>query len=489
MNILCIYSVETYVSEQKPLASPTDIPFGISYIATSLKKAGFSPRMMVFCHKSNYKKMIKSYISQYKPKMFCLTAVTSQYQYIYKIAGFIKEIAPESFAVIGGHHVTLNPEIAIKGSAFDALCTGEGEKAIVEYALQVASNREPSRINNMWIRNRESGAIEKNPQSNFIQNLDELPYIDRNIWKEWIGDVGTTFTVLAGRGCPHRCTYCSNHALARVSRGKYLRFRSPGNIVGEIKEIVKEYPSIRTIYIEIETMGADIKYAYNLCVALSLLNKDLEHPLTFGINMAVSQRLVGNRELFEHLRSANFRFVTIGLESGSKRVREEILRRPKYSNADIIAFSKMAREYGIEIHMQVMVGFPGETKKDFKETISCARDCNPELASLSIFYPYPGTDLYKITKDMGLIPDHIVAPENERTKAPISFPDFSRTAIQREYYLFYLKVYIGKRALIKVLAMVLRNYIYSHPSLNAYYKQLLSLRFFAFLKEKLTTFR
>ncbi len=156
MNILCIYSVETYVSEQKPLASPTDIPFGISYIATSLKKAGFSPRMMVFCHKSNYKKMIKSYISQYKPNMFCLTAVTSQYQYIYKIAGFIKEIAPESFVVIGGHHVTLNPEIAIKGSAFDALCTGEGEKAIVEYALQVASNREPSGINNKMAPNTSS---------------------------------------------------------------------------------------------------------------------------------------------------------------------------------------------------------------------------------------------------------------------------------------------------------------------------------------------
>ncbi len=340
----------------------------------------------------------------------------------------------------------------------------------------------------MWIRNRQDGSIEKNPQNAFLRDLDQLSYIDRTMWEEWINESGTFVSVLAGRGCPNKCTYCSNHALARISKGKYVRFRSTDNIIGEIKETIRENPKINRIFLEVETIGANLKYAYSLFDALYRLNQELSEPLSYGINLAVSPKIAQNDELLEHLTKANFKFVTIGLESGSERVRNEILRRPKYSNQDIYSFCQLLRQYGIEIHMQVMVGVPGEIREEFKQTVACVRKCNPELASLSIFYPYQRTDLYKTAKDMGLIHDDIVQSDNERTKAILDLPGFSKSAIQFEYYMFYYNVYKGIRPLLKVLAMTVRNYIYSHSRMNAFYKRMISLPVFVPLKRKLSMF-
>ncbi len=143
MNILCIYSVEDYVREDKPLASPLDIPFGISYIASVLKQAGFQTKILVLTPQADFKKILKQRILRDEPTLFCLTAVTSQYEYILKIAASIRAITPESFIAAGGHYVTLNPTVAIEEKVFDAICIGEGEEAIVQYANQIASGTPP----------------------------------------------------------------------------------------------------------------------------------------------------------------------------------------------------------------------------------------------------------------------------------------------------------------------------------------------------------
>ena len=211
MNICCIYSQEAFTTVDKPLSSPAQIPFGISYITTIFKERDYDVGLMVLTPNSNIDKMIRNYIKEKKPSLFCLTAVSSQFPFICSVAKQIKLIDPSIYVVLGGHHATLNPEHAIRSQYIDCICVGEGELAIIELASKLKNGERIREINNLWIKDKSTNEIEKNKTNSFIEDLDSLPMIDRNIWKPWIEDNNRMHSVLVGRGCPNRCTYCSNH--------------------------------------------------------------------------------------------------------------------------------------------------------------------------------------------------------------------------------------------------------------------------------------
>jgi radical SAM superfamily enzyme YgiQ (UPF0313 family) len=230
MNISCICSVDDFVSVEKPLPSFASVPFGLSYIATSLKHAGHKVLILVATPETNFSDMISKFVKKYNPRLFCLTSVTSQYHLISDIAKAIKAVDSSIYVLLGGHHTTLNPEETIKEPYFDAICIGEGERAVVEYASYIERNEQPTGISNLWIKNKNEAFVEKNPPAPFIQALDDLPHIDREMWDKWVAETDRMPSVLLGRGCPNKCTYCSNHALAKIAGGRYVRFRSPEDV-------------------------------------------------------------------------------------------------------------------------------------------------------------------------------------------------------------------------------------------------------------------
>lgn len=489
MNIGCIYSVEDYVTIEKPLPGPAGIPFGISSIATILKNAGHIVELLVFTPITPVTKVIEDFIRRFEPEMFCLTAVSTQFPLICKIAETVKEIDPSIYTVLGGHHASLNPEQAIKNHAFDAICIGEGEKAVVELTTQLENRKDPSNIPNLWIKHAGSEDIEKNLREPFIEDLDSLPYIDRDMWEPWIANSKDMPSILLGRGCPFRCAYCSNHAMAKISPGKYVRFRSPENVINEINCITEKNPSLESIYLEIETFGAILEYTFNMCKKLEEFNATRQKPISFGVNLAVTRNIVNNTGLLEAFNRANITFVNIGLESGSERIRTEILRRPRYTNKDIVEFCNLAQKYSVKVNMYILIGLPGETLADFKETIKCVRECKPQSLFLSIYHPYPGTDLYEMAVKMGVLNEEKIQAQAERRKSYLDLPGFSRFQIKKEYILFYYNVYKGKWPVWKIAAHSARLAISAYPGINSFYRYLISRsRIFAYLKERLASF-
>lgn len=468
MNILFIYSVDEIHSFAKPLSGPALIQFGISYISSFLKKHLHHTRLIVLGRilgKKNYD-IIDRYLKKFYPKLICFTAVNSEYRFISGIAKYIKNHYPDIYLLIGGPHVSLNPEGVLSGE-FDALCIGEGENPTLELVEQLEKGISPSGIPNLWIK--KGSVIEKNSPRPFLQNLDSLPLPDRGMWQEWIPEgAGLWYPVLLGRGCPFECTHCCNHALRKITSGTYVRFRSPDNIIEEIKEIITKYPITEEIYLEVETIGINKEWDMGLCRKLQHLNTTLSRPLSFGANLRITPH-ADLDELFAEFKKSNFNFINIGLESGSERVRREILKRD-YSNQDIINAVRLARKYGLRVHFYNMIGIPGETLADFKETVRINRICQPDLHYTYIFHPYPGTVLYSLCEQQGLFKKDLDT-EMERCKANLGLPGFTKRQIQKSYSWFDYYLYKGYKPRYKLLAKVLalrirKNYFYRRIKYN-----------------------
>ncbi|MCX5696594.1 MAG: radical SAM protein [Candidatus Omnitrophica bacterium] len=435
MNILFIYSLQDIESFNKPLRSPEYIQFGISYISAVLKKYGHQTKLLIMSRLAGNRyntNILDKHIDDFQPNLICFTAVFSEYHFIADIARYVKKRFKNIFLLVGGAHTTLNPESVLMDD-FDALCMGEGEYPTLELVEQLENSIVPGGIANLWIKH--GSRVEKNPTRSFLDNLDSLPVLDREMWQEWIEEQpGAGHAVLLGRGCPFECTYCSNHSLKKVSAGKYVRLRSVDKIVEEIREVNLKSPNHRDFYLEIETFYVDKKWALELCSKLLDFNKTLPMPLSFGVNLRITPN-VDYKELFMACKESNFSFINIGLESGSERIRRDILKR-NYSNLDVIKAVRSARECGLKVAFFNLVGIPGETESDFEETVKMNRVCLPDWNMTSIFFPYPGTQLNSYCKENGLIGDFLDTTR-ERDRAVLDLPNFSKRNIQKRYEWLY----------------------------------------------------
>lgn len=481
MNILFIFTCGSYLTVSKPLQYQGSLHFGISYISSILKHNGHKTELLVLTRETK-NKFIEEYIQKFNPSLICFTAVCNEYKFIAETAKYLKKLYPNIYLLVGGPHITLAPEKVIKDS-FDALCIGEGEYPTLELVQQLERGQKPSGIKNLWIK-KDEAEIEKNSTRNFIQNLDDLPFPDRDMWQKWILYRKSRHSVLVSRGCPFLCTYCSNHALRKAAEGKYNRFRAPDEVIKELKEVITKYPHSNEVLFESETIGTDNKFVMELCSKLEEFNREYGQ-LTYGADFRIMPQW-DYSELFKSLKKANFRFLNIGLESGSQKVRQKMLNR-NYTNEDIRNVVKLAREHGLSICFYVMVGIPGETFDDFKETIRLCREIQPEGIYLAIYFPYDGTELYNYCKEHNLLPDKL-DPVLDRKKAILDLPGFSKKEIQRQNDWFYYNVYKGHRPLYTTLGYVLFRKLSSNYFTFMLYGRLRKFKLFEKLSNKVKLF-
>ncbi|HIJ66515.1 MAG TPA: B12-binding domain-containing radical SAM protein [Candidatus Hydrogenedentes bacterium] len=484
MNVLFVFSSHDYHSRRKPLFNANEIHLGISYISSLLKRHGHGTRLLVLTRATS-RAVVDEYIAEFKPGLMGFAAVYSEYAFMASIADYVKRQYPRIFLLAGGPHVSLNPE-ECTADAFDALCIGEGEYAVLELVARLEQGGRPSGIPGVWLKH--DGDIERNPPRPFNEDLDGLPFPDRDMWKPWIAARRLFPSVLLSRGCPFNCPYCCNHALRRLSTGRYVRHRSPDNIVAEIDELAQTVRDLQRVNLVVETFATDETWALDVCRALTQYNALRAHPLEFGVNLRIGAN--GNPEpLFEAMQQANFKAVSFGIESGSERIRREVLGR-NYTNEDVIHWVNLARQRGHRVSFYNMIGLPGETLADFRKTIAINRQCLPDEHILSIFMPYPGTALHQRAEQAGLLPARMDT-EMERSRANLDLPGFSKGQIERSFVWFDYHVYRGHRPLWIILARVLARKLKTRPATSGAYRrirELLSNPLLLFLKEKLMRF-
>jgi anaerobic magnesium-protoporphyrin IX monomethyl ester cyclase len=369
---------------------------GLGYLSSSLKAAGHQTSL-VYLHAEPERDRLLGQVDHLAPDLVAFSSTTNQHPYVERCATWLKEARPDLPLVSGGTHPTLVPDEVISVGNLDFVCVGEGEGALVDLASALASGEDPVSIPNLWVRDREGGEIARNAPRPLVVDLDTLPHADRELFEfdRIMAGNGHVADVMAGRGCPYNCSYCCNHALkARYSGlGKYVRFRSPENVLAELDQLVERY-EIKALNFQDDTFTLDHKWATAFCTAYAA-----EFSIPFWINTRVEHL---DEVLIRTLAESGCQRVRIGVESGNEELRRTILGR-RMSNDDFRATFRLLHDFGIETYTCNMLGIPGETPEMIQETIDLNRELAPERLQFSVFYPYPMTALADTCEREGYI--------------------------------------------------------------------------------------
>jgi len=380
MKVLFIYRYE-YIE-----------PIGIMYLSSFLKEAGHE----CFFIDLEFTKDLDEEIGRISPAMIAYSVTTGTHTSYQKMNLELKQ-KHRFLSVFGGPHCTFFPEF-IHEEGVDVICRGEGEYALSELAHNLERGEDITRIGNLWIK--AEGKIHENEVRPLIEDLDILPFPDRDLVNKYkhYEKMHRRF-VLTGRGCPYDCSYCFNHAYNKLyeRKGKVIRKRSVENVIEEL-QFVKDTCNPKRFSFVDDTFIIDRKWTLDFC---ETYKREIGRPFVANIR----PNLV-TEEIVKALKDSGCGMVMYAIESGNDALRFGILNR-SISREKIISAGVLLDKYKIKTIAQNIVGLPDETVDMALETMKLNIQARASYAWVSIFQPYPKTQLSEYSREKGYFDDRM----------------------------------------------------------------------------------
>jgi radical SAM superfamily enzyme YgiQ (UPF0313 family) len=408
--------------------------YGLAHISAVLKKAGHSVDLWQLCEDLAPLPSKEQFINRLKelaPDVVGFSVVTNQWPYTKKLASWARETTSVPL-VCGGIHAMAAPEEILQTSSFDYVFRGEAEDAFLDFVEKLARHENAAEVKNLGLM--RNGKICLNPVRP-LPDLTKLPFKDYDIFdfqkiidakNGWVG-------LMASRGCPFSCSYCFNHQMVKQYRkdlsctfGKlnYIRHFDVRQVIDEVEYLLTNYQNIKMFIFDDDLFTFRRQYVMNFCQAYKNLC-----PIPFVVNAHVG---FFDKERARYLAEAGCKIVKFGVESGSGRIRRQILQR-HMKNKKIVESIQIAHQFGLHTSVFLMIGLPNETYEDVMATIRLMSKAKPGRYRWSFFFPFPLTKAYELSVEGGYIDD-------EKMSKLVNFTEASCLDFGEKHNLFLKKV-------------------------------------------------
>jgi anaerobic magnesium-protoporphyrin IX monomethyl ester cyclase len=370
---------------------------------------------------------------RFRPDVVCFSSLTVNHRWMLGVARRLKALDGVT-TVFGGVHASAVPDVVLADPAVDYVCVGEGDVALplLLDALRAGPLAASGRVLPNIAYRGPGGAIVRGPQRGFIQDLDALPPFEKDLWVDHF-PVGSLYLTMSSRGCPYRCTFCFNNFFANLggkatAGNKYVRQRSVGHFIAELKEAKRRY-GVRYVDIldDIFTLDAgwvrEFARAYRREVGVPF--KCLSH-----VHFLDEARV-------DALKEAGCEWVQMGVQSADEDYKKDSLRRSE-KNTSVGRVLDLLHRAGIAVKTDHMLGLPGETDASQDKALAfyAAHEGVKRVSTFWLSY-LPGTEMVDDGLRAGTISAREVEEINQGSEAFFHREANVGDAATRRRYLAY----------------------------------------------------
>jgi anaerobic magnesium-protoporphyrin IX monomethyl ester cyclase len=370
-------------------ASP---PLGLAYLAAMSEQRGDSVRVLDMEVEDTSPQQVAQ---EHPPDVIGITATTVQIKDAWQVAQALKQTT-QATIVLGGPHPTFLAAESVERPEIDVVVRSEGELTWLDLCAQLERSESLEGVDGVTYQ--RDGQVVSNPDRPVIDDVDSLPFPAHHLFRidrytnlqPTLDDVeGASYPILTSRGCPYRCTYCS-----QILPRKW-RPRSPENVVSEWRWLVRDLGA-KEIGVLDDSFNIDRQRVLDICDLI--IAEGLNHVPWIMIN-GIRANLV-DEELLGRMREAGCIRTAFGVESGNQRILDTVIGK-RLTLDQVRAAFKAAKAVGMETIGFFIIGLPGETEQTMDDTIHFACELDPVVANFSMATPFPGTEMHKQVVESG----------------------------------------------------------------------------------------
>lgn len=387
------------------------IPLGLVALATHLKSQGYDVQLVDtrIYDEINYLNRIKQLVRNNNVNNIGITVMTAQIPHALKLSNYVKELDSNIPVVWGGVHPSLFPEQTSLHHMIDFVVIGQGE---IPYSKLINRLYEGIDSYDDIKEIAYNGKVNRSQHRPDSIDINKFPFMIFDVLDSLHRYLGPAthyylspkkpvklIETITSRGCPWRCTFCSNIVIP--GHGKWRALETE-RVLEEIEYLIKKY-KVQAIRFLDEDFFPDKKRVDE--IAEGLIERNIK--IIWGANVRANyfKRNYIDEEFAKKLFRSGMRVVSTGAESGSMKILEYI--KKDITVEDLLRQAEVCKNAGLKLVLSWMVGFPNETKVDVEETLKLQREIsninkNVIHSATWIFRPYPGGELYDECLKLGL---------------------------------------------------------------------------------------
>jgi len=376
-------------------SSEATAPLGILAVATPLKRAGFEVVIVDSTIEPDFKKRVQTEVRD----ALCLgiSLVTGpMIRETVEISRAIKEWNPDFPIILGGWHPSLLPQQTLEASYVDYIVRGQGEDSMLELVRHIQAGAAPDLIPGIGFkRNGRLIMTAERP----LRPLVEMPpkayeLADFDAYERKCGRRWAMYT--SSLACPFNCAYCTNAGVY----GRKWNALPAEQFVEETVDLSRRY-SLEMLWIVDDNFLVDLDRARAIAEGLVRENSRYQWSIQATTNLTARLTI----EDLKLLRRAGLHQICQGAESGSRTVLKA-MQKDWQDMESIYESAARCLQAGIRPSFNIIFAFPGESRKERRETIGfimdmCRRFPGTEFWT-NIFTPYPGSPIFERTTELGI---------------------------------------------------------------------------------------